>query len=126
MPRVRQMMEQVAVKKTQLDSLVSEVREMALKGQIGREEHREVLEERKREIKGLMETINDAIERVNALGCVVKDIEMGLVDFPSLVNGEEAYLCWQYGEPEVLYWHSMEEGFGSRKPIGSSRPATYH
>jgi hypothetical protein len=42
---------------------------------------------------------------------------MGLVDFPAEIEGEPAYLCWQYGEKEVAFWHRIEDGFGGRKPL---------
>lgn len=54
---------------------------------------------------------------IDELGGVVKDLEMGLVDFPSLRNGQEVLLCWRLGEEEIAYWHGLEEGFAGRKPI---------
>jgi len=57
------------------------------------------------------------IEQVQELGCVVKDLDMGLVDFPTLFNGREVYLCWKLGEPSIAFWHGVDEGFAGRKPI---------
>lgn len=54
---------------------------------------------------------------IHALGAVVKDADTGLVDFPALVEGREAYLCWQLGEAEVGFWHGVDEGFAGRKPL---------
>ena len=51
------------------------------------------------------------------LDVVVRDLERGLVDFPSLLGGEEIYLCWLLDEPEVVYWHAPESGFGGRQPL---------
>jgi hypothetical protein len=48
---------------------------------------------------------------------------MGLVDFPSLLRGEEIYLCWKLGEERIAYWHGIEEGFAGRKPLDDSPPA---
>ncbi len=48
---------------------------------------------------------------------VLRDLERGLVDFPSLRNGEEIYLCWEEGEPEVGFWHDSESGYGGRQPL---------
>jgi len=61
--------------------------------------------------------ITGAVERVNALGCLVKDVEMGLVDFYATVDGEPAFLCWQFGERAISHWHGLEEGYAGRKPI---------
>ncbi len=61
--------------------------------------------------------ITAAVERVNDLGCLVKDLDSGLVDFYALQDGEPIFLCWQFGEPAVSHWHGVEEGFAGRKPI---------
>ncbi len=50
-------------------------------------------------------------------GCLVKDLDTGLVDFPTLFRGVEVYMCWKLGEPAIEFWHSTEEGFAGRKPI---------
>jgi|ERR1041385_2889176 hypothetical protein len=61
--------------------------------------------------------LRGAIERVQELGCVVKDLDSGLVDFPTLFRGVEVFLCWKLGEPSIEYWHGVEEGFRGRKAI---------
>jgi hypothetical protein len=76
----------------------------------GREVEAEALRRAAGEITG-------AVERVNALGCLVKDVERGLVDFYAMVDGEPAFLCWQYGERAISHWHALDEGFAGRKPI---------
>jgi hypothetical protein len=58
-----------------------------------------------------------AIEQVQEIGCVIKDLEIGLVDFPTVYQGTEVYLCWKLGEPAIEYWHGVDEGFRGRKPI---------
>jgi len=64
-----------------------------------------------------VEMLRHSIEQVQACGCVVKDLEMGLVDFPTLLRGEEVYLCWKLGEPQIEFWHGVDEGFRGRKAI---------
>jgi hypothetical protein len=61
--------------------------------------------------------LKSTLERIQETGCVVKDLDTGLVDFPTLFRGEEVYLCWKIGEPEIRYWHGVNEGFAGRKPI---------
>jgi hypothetical protein len=63
------------------------------------------------------EAVARAVEELQALGVLVKDLDRGLVDFPALHRGEEVLLCWQVGEGEVAYWHGLEEGFAGRKPL---------
>jgi hypothetical protein len=47
----------------------------------------------------------------------VRDLDLGLVDFPSLLEGEEVCLCWKLGEERIAFWHGIEEGFAGRKPL---------
>ena len=61
--------------------------------------------------------IHRLIHRIESLGCIVKDIDLGLIDFPAIRAGEAIYLCWKAGEPAVLHWHGAEEGFSVRKPL---------
>ncbi len=69
--------------------------------------------------------IGEAVDRVNGLGCLVKDLDAGLVDFYAMQDGEPVFLCWQYGEPAVSHWHGVEEGFAGRRPIeGTSTKPT--
>ncbi len=57
------------------------------------------------------------IHRIESFGCIVKDIDLGLLDFPSRREEAEVYLCWKAGEPEVAFWHARDEGFAQRRPI---------
>jgi hypothetical protein len=61
--------------------------------------------------------LKGAIEKIHSLGCQVKDLETGLVDFPTLYHGKEVLLCWRLGEDAIRFWHGLEEGFRGRKPI---------
>jgi hypothetical protein len=61
--------------------------------------------------------LRNSIEQLQGLGCVVKDLDIGLVDFPTLFRGEEVYLCWKLGEHEIEFWHGVDEGFRGRKAI---------
>ena len=56
-------------------------------------------------------------DRLEELDVVVRDLERGIIDFPSLLGGEEIYLCWLVGEPSVGHWHAVESGFGGRQPL---------
>jgi hypothetical protein len=63
------------------------------------------------------QAIAKCIDEIHALGAQVKDIDTGLLDFPSLREGEEVLLCWRVGEDEIRYWHGLEDGFGGRQPL---------
>ena len=64
-----------------------------------------------------MHRLREAIEQMQELGCVIKDLDTGLLDFPTLFRGKEVYLCWKLGEPSIGFWHGVDEGFRGRKPI---------
>lgn len=70
-----------------------------------------------REIEGIRADLEVLVERVNAFGCQLKDYHSGLVDFSGLVDGDVVNLCWQRGEPEVAWWHTLESGFAGRRPL---------
>lgn len=72
---------------------------------------------RKHEREGVLQNIKDSIAEIDSIGVQVKDLDIGLLDFPCLVEGETILLCWKLGEPSIAHWHNMEEGFKGRKPI---------
>jgi hypothetical protein len=61
--------------------------------------------------------LKEAIEKIQEFGCLVKDLDTGLIDFPTLLSGVEVYLCWKLGESGIHFWHGVEEGFRGRKSI---------
>jgi hypothetical protein len=61
--------------------------------------------------------LRGAIDEVQEIGCLIKDLDIGLIDFPTTYRGNEVYLCWKLGETGIGFWHGVEEGFGGRKAI---------
>jgi hypothetical protein len=61
--------------------------------------------------------VAELLERLQSWEVELRDIGTGLVDFPARVEGEDAYLCWRLGEPEVAYWHRKDDGFPGRRPL---------
>ena len=72
---------------------------------------------RKRERERLVRKIKDALAEIEATGVMVKDLEMGLLDFPCEVGGRTILLCWKLGEKGIAHWHGTDEGYRYRKPI---------
>src|SRR5208282_2691679 len=72
---------------------------------------------KKSENEKAAEHLVDVVNRIQDTGVLVKDLDAGLVDFPSLVDGEEIYLCWKLGEDQIAFWHGTSEGFAGRKPL---------
>ena len=64
-----------------------------------------------------VQRIKDVVAEIDATGVQVKDLEMGLLDFPCVVGGNTILLCWKMGEDKITHWHGVEEGYAGRKPI---------
>ena len=72
---------------------------------------------RKAERSKAEQRAKDALAEIDSIGVQVKDIDIGLLDFPCEVDGRIVLLCWKMGEGSITHWHSPEEGFAGRKPI---------
>jgi hypothetical protein len=65
-----------------------------------------------------MERLVNLAKEIDDRGILIKSIDQGLIDFPHIrANGEEVYLCWMFGEDDILYWHSIPDGFAGRRLI---------
>ena len=64
-------------------------------------------------------SLQAAVEQIQTIGCQLKDVETGLIDFPTLYRDQEVYLCWKLGESAIGFWHRVEDGFRGRQPIDS-------
>lgn len=61
--------------------------------------------------------IERLLTRIREMGCVVKNLEGGLVDFLAKIDGRDVYLCWRYGEASVAHYHELHTGFRGRQPL---------
>ncbi|HLC24712.1 MAG TPA: DUF2203 domain-containing protein [Nitrosopumilaceae archaeon] len=75
---------------------------------------------KKQELNTTMSNFYKAIEDLENMGVMIKSIEEGLLDFPSIRFNEEVFLCWKEGETEIKFWHGKDEGFMGRKPLSVS------
>lgn len=64
-----------------------------------------------------MERLEKEIQKLEELGCVLKDMSTGLIDFPAVRLGTRVWLCWKLDEEDVAFWHGLHEGFAGRKPV---------
>ncbi len=72
---------------------------------------------RRAEYEKAEQALRDSVQEIDSLGVQVKDLDIGLLDFPCEVDGDIILLCWKVGEPRIAHWHSLTEGFRGRKPI---------
>ncbi len=111
LPRLRTLRREVVSKQQVLEEMRSHVR-----GNGGSPQGKE-FSRLKEELEVLLAELRAGVHTIEEMGCVLKDLEVGLVDFPTLREGVEVFLCWRVGEEEINYWHSMDEGFAGRKPL---------
>jgi hypothetical protein len=69
------------------------------------------------ELRSFATNMADAAAQIESFGCILKDIDLGLIDFPYDADDEVIFLCWQFGEPRVVAWHSVNSGFSERQPM---------
>lgn len=95
--------------------LKNTVREITMRGGMSVDTDRMLGTQRQRDSAATR--LQVVMESIQNHGCLVKDLDTGLLDFPTLLDGREVYLCWQLGETRIEYWHGVDEGFRGRKPI---------
>ena len=69
------------------------------------------------ELLELFQKFEKLLTELQGYGCELKGLEQGLVDFPTIMHGQQVYLCWQYNEPEIAFWHSIDAGFAGRQSL---------
>ena len=81
--------------------------------------------ERRPELRELVDELETLIHEIESCGGQFKGLELGLVDFPSEIDGQVGLLCWQYGEKEITHWHPLESGFDGRQPLPKAVRRSY-
>jgi len=82
--------------------------------------YREELAQVQEELEKDSRRLQNYVEELRELGVEPKSPTQGLVDFPAIINGRKIYLCWQLGEPEILFWHELDAGFQGRQPLATA------
>ena len=115
--RLRRWLPRLQARRRRLQTVQQRLAELSLKASTNGNLLEEEVTATQREAKRLNDELDKLIARLADLGCELKDIEQGLVDFPALREGREVYLCWRLGEEEVAFWHELEAGFAGRQPL---------
>ncbi len=75
-------------------------------------------------LRTLIDAIRQELLDLSQVGCVVKSIDSGLVDWHASLDGRDIYLCWKLGEKKVAYWHEIEAGYAGRRPVSELKVST--
>lgn len=68
-------------------------------------------------LRKLVDSLRESVAEIQNMGVEVKDLDMGLVDFPALRDGRVVYLCWMVDEPQIDFWHDLDTGLAGREPL---------
>ncbi|MBI2579063.1 MAG: DUF2203 domain-containing protein [Candidatus Aenigmarchaeota archaeon] len=77
----------------------------------------EYYKEKTKQREQLIREMASEVQKIQDMGCIVKDVDVGLVDFHYDNYGELVFLCWKFGEKEILYWHPMSQGYRNRRSV---------
>ena len=115
MGTLRRVRDEAIVKKAQMDLLWKRLEGGdAVLSELGDEQHR---------LDGLTTRVVSIAGDIEATGCILRDLDLGLIDFPFRARGgSTVYLCWKLGEPAIRFWHGTDEGFAGRKSLDRLPP----
>lgn len=115
LPLVRKIVEDVVTQHRRWRETILELDLVASTAHGG--ELRQRAEQLEREAQALAREIDGYQRELEALGIQLKDRRLGLIDYPSEMNGRHVLLCWRLGEPEVQFWHEVDGGYAGRQPL---------
>lgn len=106
---LRRLRDQAILKKTELDLLWRSLEDGApVLSRLGEEQ---------RDLDALTERLVAIAAEIESMGCILRDVDRGLVDFAHRAGSTTVFLCWHLGEPAISFWHAIDDGFGGRRPI---------
>jgi hypothetical protein len=114
LPQVRATLLQLAIERRRADASHDELHRRMRNDGDGDARGRAQLEATTEELRA---RVRDLLDHLESLGVVIRDLEAGLVDIPTVRDGEPAWLCWRLADPELAYWHTTREGFSTRRPL---------
>jgi hypothetical protein len=118
LPDIKRRFNTILTQKNQIVKLQQELQRL-----IESDSSYEPLIKKKQTLNVAVSNLYKAIEQLENTGVIIKSLDEGLLDFPSMRFNEEVWLCWRDGEPEIRFWHSKQEGFMGRKPLA---PTGFH
>ena len=117
LPRLSEMLRDLQEKRDRIAAMEVEIDTLELVAEKKEGQTPDPLKQKVEEYNRTVQGFYALIDEIHQMGCFLKDINSGLVDFYTLHNGRVVYLCWKAGEPEVAYWHEVGRGYAYRQPI---------
>jgi hypothetical protein len=112
---VRPLLEQLRADRSAVAELQLEL--VRTRASNGSTDHADELGRREAEIREIVRRMQQAVNQLDGWGIALREIGSGLIDFPALANGRPIWLCWRLGEDDIAWWHEVDSGFDSRKPL---------
>jgi hypothetical protein len=117
LPRLTEILLAMQARKRELDHLRQDLAEAAAQAASNGHLQERHLAQKRRAVEQAASTLSDMARQIADLGCELKGIDQGLIDFRALREGREVYLCWRLGEECIAFWHDLEAGFAGRQPL---------
>lgn len=117
LPRLREVLSEMRPKKASLDDLREELASMTRTAAGNGHLLQEEVQRKRSAAKALAEGLNGLLDELNGMGCELKGLEQGLIDFPAERQGRTVYLCWRLDEERITHWHELEAGYAGRQPL---------
>jgi hypothetical protein len=118
LPRLSVLILELRTRKEEYDRFMRQVEELGQKMRGNGHLLDAELKEAQAGLEQSAESVNRLAEEVREMGCELKGIEEGLIDFRADMRGREVYLCWKFGEERIDWWHELDTGFAGRQPLG--------
>ena len=117
LPRLTELILELRVRKAEYDRFMRRVEELGQKMRGNGHLLDAELKEAQAGLEQSAEGVSSLGEEVQDMGCELKGIEEGLIDFRTEMDGREVYLCWKFGEERIDWWHELDTGFAGRQPL---------
>ena len=117
LPQLTEILLAMQARKRDLDGLRQQLAEAAAQAAGNGHLLERELGQKRTAVEEAASALSDLVRQVTDLGCELKGVDEGLVDFRAIRDGREVYLCWRLGEERIAFWHGLEEGFAGRQPL---------
>lgn len=118
LPQVISLLEQLQASRTQLANLETDLTRLHWRGRRnGKEPPDDTFTSLQERRDSALQIVNQQVNALRDLGCVIKDLDTGLIDFLSVHEGRPVYLCWRLGESTISFWHDLNVGFAGRQAL---------